>query len=80
MMLLLLLLAAQPGPDASCVAVTRDLTGADPGSWEEWVASEPVTEPFRIHTLFSTPGRESPRFVILLEEGLSDSLEEGTLE
>ncbi len=73
-MLLILLLASLP-------PITRDLSGGDPGSWEDWMLGEPPAAPLVVDPLFVTPcdGRGT-QFAILLETGLSDSLTAGTLE
>ncbi len=63
---------------ASFPPITRDLTGADPGTWEEWAASEPVTIPLTVDPLIQ--GGRAIDFAILMEVGLSDSLAAGTLE
>lgn len=60
--------------------ITRDLTGADPGSWEDWVAGEPEPVPFSVKPLFSCSCDDGIDFAVLMEEGLADSLTPGTIE
>lgn len=61
--------------------ITRDLSGADPGSYEDWASGCPPEGPLVITPLVLSPaGAEEIRFAVILEEGLADSLEPGTLE
>jgi hypothetical protein len=78
MALLLSMLAS--GTDG--IPMTVDLSGDDPGTWEDWVASEPEVVPLVVTPLFQTPGTDgrSPQLAVLIEVGLADSLEPGTLE
>lgn len=79
MILFLGLLMSIPGRHSS-VELTRDLTGSEPGSFEEWTSSIPAYEPFSVTPLFEVPGNGPARIAILLEAGLSDSLSGGVLE
>lgn len=74
--MLLLVMAAL----ASYPPMTVDLTGADPGTWEEWAAGEPSTVPLTVEPLIVPPAGASTDFAVLFEEGLADSLQPGTIE
>ncbi|MDM7992637.1 MAG: hypothetical protein QUS11_04930 [Candidatus Fermentibacter sp.] len=65
---------------ASFPPMTVDLTGADPGTWEEWAAGEPSTVPFSLETIIGPPAGAATDFAVLIEEGLADSLVPGTIE
>jgi hypothetical protein len=73
-------LALLSAPDASSVVMTRDLTGSDPGTLEEWLDSTPAYEPLVVTPLFRIPGNSAAQVAILVEEGLADSLSGGVLE
>ncbi len=61
--------------------LTRDLTGSDPGTYEEWAAAEPPAGPLVVRELARVPGsRAGTDLVIVLEDGLADSLPAGLLE
>jgi len=79
MILLIALLSATPGADGG-VVLTRDLTGSDPGTFEQWVSSNPPCVPLTITPLFSVPGDGPENVAILMEPGLADSLTGGVLE
>ncbi len=49
-----------------------------PGTYQEWIGGQPETVPLRVRTVISAD--DVTEFIIIFEEGLTDSLESGLLE
>jgi len=77
-MILMIIALALLGDVYDDIAVTRNL---DPdyvaGTYEEWLEGQPDFQPFFVRTIMGSDGAE---FLLIFENGLTDSLEAGVLE
>jgi hypothetical protein len=75
-MVLLLLLLIGNVYDETPLTINPDPTYI-PGTYEEWIASQPEYQPFSATTISGTDGAD---FLLIFEEGLTDSLDAGSLD
>jgi len=77
--ILLCILVTIPEPYASTPLTVSTDPDWVPETYEEWMAGQPETVPLQV-TRVAGGERDSSELVIILEEGLSDSLEPGLLD